>query len=152
MSLSQCPKNELIDLIKELKLCLDKHNELMEEKDMIISNITKENNKWAENAIRLESQIADVPPRDKILKAENLKLKDKICMLKTKNLKLVNDLKVACVSDDEKKKAWEKEAISTKIAQETEHYAKRFVPQRKRLGYNGSQSQEGLYNIPKVAP
>ena len=45
MFLSQCPKNELIDLIKELKLCLDKHDELMEEKDMIISNITKEKNK-----------------------------------------------------------------------------------------------------------
>ena len=26
MSLSHCPKNELIDLIKELKLCLDKHD------------------------------------------------------------------------------------------------------------------------------
>ena len=115
-SLSQYLKNELIDLIKELKLCLDKHDELMKEKDMIISNITKENNKWAEKAIRLESQIADVPPRDKTLKAENLKLKDKICMLKTENLKLVNDLKAACVSNDEKKKAWEKEAISTKIA------------------------------------
>ena len=37
-------------------------------------------------------------------------------MLKIENLKLVNDFKVVCVSDDEKKKAWEKEAISTKIA------------------------------------
>ena len=44
-SLSHASKSELIDLIKELKLCLDKHDELMEEKDMMISNITEENNK-----------------------------------------------------------------------------------------------------------
>ena len=74
-------------------------------------------------------------------------------MLKTENLKLANDLKAACVSDDEKKRAWEKDAIKVKIAQEAEHYAKRFVPQRKGLGYNNeSQSQGGSYNIPKVAP
>ena len=108
MSLSQCPKNELIDLIMELKLCLDKHDELMEKKDMIISNITEENDKWVEKAIRLESQIANVPSRDKTLKAKNLKSKDEICMLKTENLKLVIDLKDACVSDNEKKKAWKK--------------------------------------------
>ena len=41
---------------------------------MIISNITEGNNKWAEKATRLESQIDDVPPRDEAFKGENLKL------------------------------------------------------------------------------
>ena len=153
MSLSQFPKNELIDLIKKLKLCLDKHDELTEEKDMIISNIIEENNKWAEKATRLESQIADVPPRDKTLKVENLKLQDEICMLKTENLKLVNDLKAACISNDEKKKAWEKDAISTKIAKEAEHYAKRFMLQRMGQGYDNAPSSHGVpNNVPIVVP
>ena len=39
--------------------------------------------------------------RDIALKTGNLKLKEEICMLKTKNLKLVNDFKTACVSDVE---------------------------------------------------
>ena len=125
----------------------------MEEKDMIISNITEEDNKWAEKAIRLENKIADIPPRDKVLKVENLKLKDESYMLKTENLKLVNDLKIECVFDNEKKKAWEKKAISTKIAQEVEHYAKRFVPQRRGLGYDNALSSQGVpNNVPMVVP
>ena len=36
-------------------------------------------------------------------------------MLKTKNLKLTNDLKAACNSDIEKKKVWEKEISMLKI-------------------------------------
>ena len=75
-SLSQASKSELINLIKELNLCLNKHDELMKEKDTMISNITEENNKWAEKATRLESQMANVPPRDKNLKIENVKLKE----------------------------------------------------------------------------
>ena len=63
----------------------------------------------------------------------------------------MNDLKVACVFDVEKKKAWKKEAISIKLAQETEYYAKRFVPQCKGLVYNiASSSQSVPNNIPFV--
>ena len=80
-----------------------------------------------------------------------MKLKDEICILKTENLKLINDLKAAYVANDEKKKAWEKEAISINIAQEAEHYAKRFVPQRWGLGYdNAPSSQVVPTNVPTV--
>ena len=103
-SLSQLSKDDLIKLIKELNLCLEKYEKEMDEKDMIIRDITEENNKWAAKEIRLEKQIANVHPRDVALKAENLKLKEDIYMFKTENLKLVNDLKVVCVSDDEKKR------------------------------------------------
>ena len=76
-SLSRLPKDDLVKLIKELKLCLDKYEEQMEEKDMIISDITEENNKWAAKALRLESQVTDVHPRNVVLKTKNLKLKEK---------------------------------------------------------------------------
>ena len=56
-------------------------------------------------------------------------------MFKTENLKLANDLKIACISDVEKKKTWEKEAIKAKVVLEAEHYKTRVVPQRRGLGY-----------------
>ena len=70
-------------------------------------------------------------------------------MLKTKNLKLANDLKAACNSDFEKKNVWEKEIIATKIAQEASNYATRFEPQLKGLGYDIASSSKGVsYNVP----
>ena len=70
-------------------------------------------------------------------------------MLKTKNLKLADDLKAACNSDVEKKKAWEKEFITKKIAQEASNYATRFVPQRKGLGYDNAFSSKSVpSNVP----
>ena len=56
-------------------------------------------NKWAKKATRLASRVANVPTRDTCLEFENLKLKEEISMLKTENLKLANDLKIACISD-----------------------------------------------------
>ena len=53
-SLSQLSKDDLVKLIKKLKLCLDKHEKHMDKKDMFISDITKENNKWAAKALRVE--------------------------------------------------------------------------------------------------
>ena len=95
----------------------------------------------------------DVHLRDVALKTENLKLKEEICMLKTENLKLVNDLKSACVSDVEKKRVWEQEAIKTRIALEAEQYAKSFVHQRRGLGYNHASKSQGVSNnVPIVAP
>ena len=74
-------------------------------------------------------------------------------MLKTKNLKLVNDLKAACVSDVENKRVWKQEAIRTRIAIEAEQYAKRFVPQQSGLGYNHASKSQGVSNnVPIVAP
>ena len=103
-SLSQLPKDDLIKLIKKLNLCLEKHEEQMNEKDMIKRDITEENNKWAAKAMKLEKHMSDVHPRDATLKDENLKPKEEIYMFKTEYLKLMNDLKVVYVSDDEKKK------------------------------------------------
>ena len=72
-------------------------------------------------------------------------------MLKNENLKLVNDLKDACVSDVEKQKSWENEAISIKLAQKAEYYGKRVVPQRKGLRYNiASSSQSVPNNVPAM--
>ena len=61
-------------------------------------------NKWAKKATTLASRVADVPTRDTGLESENLKLKEEISMLKTEILKLANDLKIACISNDEKKR------------------------------------------------
>ena len=94
--------------------------------------------------------MADVPTRDTCIEYENLKLKEEITMLKTENLKLANDLKIASIFDVEKKKTWEKEA---KIALEIEHGKTRLVPQQRGLGYgHASMNQSVLYNVPNVVP
>ena len=52
-----------------------------------------------------------------------------------------------------KKRVWEQEAIRTRIALEVEQYAKRFVPQRRGLGYNPVSKNQGVpNNVPIVAP
>ena len=65
-------------------------------------------------------------------------------MLKIENLKLADDIKTACNSDIEKKKAWEKEFITKKIVQEASNYATRFVPQHKGLGYDNVSSSKSV--------
>ena len=74
-------------------------------------------------------------------------------MLKTENLKLVNDLKIACIFDVEKKKAWEKEAIKAKVLLDVDHYKMRFVPQKRGFGYGlATTSPSAPHNVPNVVP
>ena len=121
-------------MIKEFGSSVDAQNEMVENqreeielRNQAFKDMQDECNKWAKKATRLVNRVTDVPTRDTCIESENLKLKEEISMLKTENLKLTNDLKIVCISDDEKKRIWEQEAITTKIVFKAEHYAKRWV-------------------------